>query len=118
MKRIALVFIVLASAGFTRETIDIDGFHCGSLADQTIVCTDTGPTCRAIREAKQKREDRIFGCVDPNSKNYPCPPDENLDKVQERWHNTLEMECQTTIHRSLKCTADLQQCGLLKDLKD
>ena len=113
---IPVVLVVFAVAmlwsgvGFTRESIDIYGYHFCSLADNTIVCTDTGATCTAIREREQKYHDRIFGCIDPKSKNYPCPVDERMDPQQERWNNMLSMQCQTVIHRSLKCSADFQHC--------
>ena len=110
MKRITVLLIGLASAGFTRETIDIDGFHCGSVTADTIICRDTGPTCQAIRQAQHARDERLFGCIDPKSKNYPCPDDERLDATQLRWRNMLEMQCEAKTHRTLKCSSDLQHC--------
>ena len=110
MNRVVVLLIGLASAGFTRETIDIDGFHCGAVTPNEIVCRDIGSTCRAVNHAKQMRHERDFGCVDPQSKNYPCLPDEGLDATQQRWRDMLEMQCEATIHRTLKCSADLQHC--------
>jgi hypothetical protein len=90
--------------------LSVPGIECKISGFNQITCTDVGKTCTTIRAREQKRHEREFGCIDPKSKNYPCPTDKNLSENQERWNTMLQMQCEPHIQQTLKCSDDLQHC--------
>lgn len=107
---IVLLFTTTLYASENGATIKVPGYACTVQNDDQIICTDTGKTCDAIRARQKAYEDRIFGCIDPISKNYPCPPWENYNSLEWRWRLNLESTCRSHGFQSLHCNAEFSNC--------
>jgi hypothetical protein len=77
----------MVSAAVAQE-IRIKDNVCRIAKPDVIICSNTSEHCDAFRKRQAEHMDRIFGCIDPKSKNFPCPPwSEEIDRIR---HDNVE----------------------------
>jgi hypothetical protein len=106
VKKLLMVMLFISSPAIASDvgaSINAGAVECRVQSKDQIVCSDNGKICQDVRDRMRQYRERIFGCIDPKSKNYPCPPFEDTTTPSYRWLSQLELSCGSHGFQELKC---------------